>query len=164
MAPNIHLSAFVAETATVIGDVTIHRDASVWFGAVIRADTDRVVIGEGSNVQDGVIIHCDEGFPTLIGRGVVIGHRAVVHGATIADHVLIGIGAIVLNGARVGEYSIVGAGALIPEGKEIPPRSLVLGIPGRVVREVTPEEIERIRRGAEHYIAQARNYGKGIHR
>jgi carbonic anhydrase/acetyltransferase-like protein (isoleucine patch superfamily) len=155
---------FVAETATVVGDVTIHKDASVWFGAVIRGDADKIVIGEGSCVQDGVVIHCDANLPATIGKRVVIGHRAVVHGATVADNVMIGIGSIVLNGARVGEYSIIAAGALVPEGKEIPPRSLVMGVPGKVVRQVTEEEIERITSGAENYIERGRNYWKGIYK
>lgn len=160
----IHPTVFIAETATVIGDVTIRQDASVWFGAVIRGDADRIVIGEGTNVQDGAVIHCDEGLPALIGKRVVIGHRAVIHGATIADHVLIGIGAIVLNGAKVGEYSIVAAGALVPEGAEIPPHSLVMGVPGKVVRQVSADEIKRIESGAEHYVARAKNYWRGIYK
>lgn len=160
----IHPTVFVAETATIVGEVTIYQDASVWFGAVIRGDADKIVIGEGTNVQDGVIIHCDTNLPTIIGKRVVIGHRAVIHGATIADNVMIGIGAIVLNGARVGEYSIVAAGALVPEGQEIPPRSLVMGVPGKVVRAVTDEEIKRITDGAEGYIQRAKNYWRGIYR
>lgn len=160
----IHPTVFVAETATILGEVTIYQNASVWFGAVIRGDADKIIIGEGTNVQDGAIIHCDEGLPTVIGKRVVVGHRAVIHGATIADHVMIGIGAIVLNGARIGEYSIVAAGALVPEGKEIPPRSLVMGVPGKVAREVTAEEVERITSGAEHYIERAKNYWKGIYK
>jgi len=160
----IHPTVFIAETATVIGDVTIHKDASVWFGAVIRGDADKIVIGEGTNVQDGVVIHCDENLPTIIGKRVVIGHRAVVHGATIADNVMIGIGSIVLNGAKIGEYSIIAAGALVPEGKEILPRSLVMGVPGKVIREVTDEEIKRITSGAENYIQRAKNYWRGIYK
>ncbi len=160
----IHPSVFVAETATVIGDVTIGKDASVWFGAVIRGDADKITVGEGTNVQDGVIIHCDQGLPTTIGKRVVIGHRAVIHGATIADNVLVGIGAIILNGAKVGEYSIIAAGALVPEGVEIPPHSLVMGVPGKVVRRVSDDEIKRITSGAEHYIERAKNYWRGIYK
>lgn len=161
---HIHPTVFIAETATIVGDVTIYQDASVWFGAVIRGDADKIVIGEGTNVQDGVVIHCDAGLPTTIGKRVVIGHRAVVHGARIADNVMIGIGAIVLNGAKIGEYSIVAAGALVPEGKEIPPRSLVMGVPGKVVREVTEQEIKRITDGAQTYIERAKNYWRGIYK
>jgi carbonic anhydrase/acetyltransferase-like protein (isoleucine patch superfamily) len=160
----IHPTVFVAETATILGEVTIYPDASVWFGAVIRGDADKIVIGQGTNVQDGVVIHCDENLPTIIGKRVTIGHRAVIHGAIIADHVLIGIGAIILNGARVGEYSIIAAGALVGEGKEIPPRSLVMGIPGKVVREVNEEEIKRIESGADHYIERAKNYWRGVYK
>lgn len=160
----IHPTVFVAETATIIGEVTIYPDASVWFGAVIRGDADKIVIGEGTNVQDGAIIHCDTNLPTTIGKRAVIGHRAVIHGATIADNVMIGIGAIVLNGAKVGEYSIIAAGSLVPEGKEIPPRSLVMGVPGKVVREVTQDEIKRITDGAQSYIDRAKNYWRGIYK
>jgi carbonic anhydrase/acetyltransferase-like protein (isoleucine patch superfamily) len=159
----IHPTVFVAETATIIGKVTIYPDASVWFGAVIRGDADEIVIGEGTNIQDGSIIHCDPGLPTKIGKRVVVGHRAVVHGATIADNVLVGIGAIILNGAKIGEHSIIAAGALVGEGKEIPPRSLVMGVPGKVVREVTEDEIKRITDGAQNYINRAKNYWKGIY-
>lgn len=160
----IHPTVFVAETATIVGDVTIYQDSSVWFGAVIRGDGDRIVIGEGTNIQDGVVVHSDPGFPVIIGRRVVVGHRAVVHGATIADNVMLGIGAIVLNRARVGEFSIIAAGALVTEGADIPPRSLVMGVPGKVVREVTEEEIKRITDGAESYIERARNYWRGIYK
>lgn len=160
----IHPTVFVAETATIVGEVTIYQDASVWYGAVIRGDADKIVIGEGTNVQDGAVIHCDAGLPTTIGKRVVIGHRAVVHGATIADDVMLGIGAIILNGAKIGEYSIVAAGALVPEGKEIPPRSLVMGVPGKVAREVTEEEIKRITDGAQTYIVRAKNYWRGIYK
>lgn len=160
----IHPTVFVAETATIVGDVTIYPDASIWFGAVIRGDADKIVIGEGTSVQDGAVIHCDANLPTTIGKRVTIGHCAVIHGATIADNVLIGIGAIVLNGATVGEYSIVAAGALVPEGKEIPPRSLVIGVPGKVLREVTQEEVQRIEDGAKGYIERGKNYWKGIYK
>ncbi len=160
----IHPSVFVAETATIVGEVTIYPDASVWYGAVIRGDASKIVIGDGTNVQDGGVIHCDANLPTTIGKRVVIGHRAVIHGATIADNVMIGIGAIVLNGAKIGEYSIIAAGALVPEGKEIPPRSLVMGVPGKVIRQVNDEEIKRITDGAQTYIDRAKNYWKGIYK
>lgn len=163
-ATRIHPSVFVAETATILGQVTIYPDASVWYGAVIRGDADTIVIGDGTNVQDGAVIHCDANLPTTIGKRVTIGHRAVIHGATIADNVLIGIGAIILNGAKIGEYSIIAAGALIPEGKEIPPLSLVMGMPGKVVRQVNDEEIKRIEEGAQGYIERGKNYWKGIYK
>jgi carbonic anhydrase/acetyltransferase-like protein (isoleucine patch superfamily) len=160
----IHPTVFIAETATVVGDVTIARDASVWFGAVVRGDAEAIRIGEGTNIQDGCVVHADTGLPTTIGKRCVIGHRAVVHGATIADDVMVGIGAIILNGARIGEHSIVAAGALVTEGKEIPARSLVMGVPGRVVRTVTDEEIRRTTEGADGYVERARNYWKGIYK
>jgi carbonic anhydrase/acetyltransferase-like protein (isoleucine patch superfamily) len=121
------------------------------------------VIGEGTNIQDGSIVHCDAGLPTTIGKRVVVGHRAVIHGATIADNVLIGIGAIILNGAKIGEHSIIAAGSLVPEGKEIPPRSLVMGVPGKVVRQVSDEDIKRITDGAQGYIDRAKKYWRGIY-
>lgn len=160
----IHPTAFIAETATIVGEVTVYNDCSVWYGAVIRGDADKIVIGEGTNVQDGSVIHCDTNLPTTIGKRVTIGHRAVVHGATIGDDVMIGIGAIVLNGAKVGEFSIIAAGALVAEGKEIPPRSLVMGVPGKVVRQVTEEEMKRITDGAKNYIERGKNYWKGIYK
>ncbi len=155
----IHPDAYVAPTAVIVGDVTIGPEASVWFGAVIRGDIAPVTIGRGSNVQDGAIIHVDIDRPTRIGENVTIGHGAVVHGCTIGDNVLIGIRAVVLSGAVIGENSIVGAGAVVTEGTVIPPNSLVLGIPGRVVKELTPELRERILVSAEHY----RHYA-GIYR
>ena len=145
-------SAFVHERATVIGDVTLGARASVWPGAVVRADTDAVVIGDDSNVQDGAIVHVDRGRPATIGSRVAIGHAAVVHGATVEDDCLIAMGAIVLNGVRVGAGSIVGAGAVCTEGMQIPPHSLVVGVPARVLRATTAEERERIARTVAAYI------------
>jgi carbonic anhydrase/acetyltransferase-like protein (isoleucine patch superfamily) len=138
-------------SAVIIGDVSLGRGVSVWPQAVLRGDYAAITVGEGSNIQDGAVVHNDHGRPALIGAGCVVGHRAVVHGCSIGDRCLIGIGAIVLNGAVVGEDCVIGAGALVGEGKVIPPRSLVLGIPGKVVRAVRDEELERTRRGAEHY-------------
>src|SRR5215217_9652578 len=135
--PTIHPTAFVHPAAHVIGNVTIGARVSVWPTAVLRADSDAITIGEESNVQDGTIVHVDPGVPCTIGARVAIGHRAIVHGATVGDDCLIGMGAILLNGVTVGSGSIVGAGALCPEGMVIPPDSLVLGIPGRVVRKTT---------------------------
>jgi carbonic anhydrase/acetyltransferase-like protein (isoleucine patch superfamily) len=125
---------------------------SVWPTAVIRGDSDTITVGDDSNVQDGTVVHVDHGVPTTIGKRVAIGHRAIVHGATIADDCLIAMGAILLNGVRVGSGSIVGAGAVCREGMEIPPNSLVLGVPGRIIRETTPEERERIRHTVESYL------------
>lgn len=156
----IHDTAFVAPNATVLGNVTIEREASVWFGAVIRAELDTVTIGERSNVQDGTIMHVDEGNPVVIGKNVTIGHRAVIHGATVEDNCIIGIGAILLNGCRIGANSIVGAGAVVPEGKTYPPNSLLIGVPARVARTLTDEQIARIAEGADHYVM----FGSAYHR
>lgn len=157
-APRIAESAFVAPTAVVIGQVTVEADASLWFGAVIRGDVDRITIGNGSNVQDNAVIHCDQGYPTNIGREVTIGHSCVIHGCTIGDHSLIGMGSTILNGARLGENCLVGAGSLITEGKEFPPGSVIMGRPAKVVREVGEAELEMLRRGAENYRRNAERY------
>jgi carbonic anhydrase/acetyltransferase-like protein (isoleucine patch superfamily) len=156
--PNIDPTAFVADSADLIGAVTVRKDASIWYQVVIRADDEPVTIGEGSNVQDGTIIHIDPGCPTVIGDFVTIGHRAIVHGAQIGDHVMISMGAIVLSGARIGEYSIIGAGALVTERMEVPRHSLVVGIPGRVIKTVSEEQIARIRQTTQGYIERGRIY------
>jgi len=143
------------ETAVVIGDVTLGDGVSLWPHAVLRGDLNRIVIGEGTNLQDGVVVHNDRTFPAIVGRGCVVGHQACVHGATVGDGCLIGIGAILLNGAVIGDESVVGAGSLVPEGKHIPPRSLVLGVPAKVIRQVTDEELRRAREGAAGYRANA---------
>lgn len=145
-------TAFVAPNATIHGNVRIGAQASVWFGAVIRAESDQVTIGERSNVQDGAIIHVDAGFPATLGREVTVGHRAVVHGATVEDGCIVGIGAILLNGAHIGANSIVAAGALVGEGKRFPPNSMLMGIPAKLVRTLTDEEAARVARGAQHYV------------
>jgi carbonic anhydrase/acetyltransferase-like protein (isoleucine patch superfamily) len=155
---SIHPSAFIHPTAVVTGDVTLGARVSVWPTAVIRGDTDSITIGADSNVQDGTIIHVDAGLPTTIGSRVAMGHRAIVHGSTIENDVLIGMGAILLNGVHVGTGSIVGAGAVCREGMRIPPNSLVLGVPGRVVRETTAEERERIRRTVDAYVELQEQY------
>lgn len=154
-------SVFVARSADVVGQVSIGAESSVWFGSVLRGDTDRIVVGERTNLQDGCVVHVDAGSPALIGSGVSVGHRAVVHGAIVEDDVLIGIGAIVLSGARIGRESIVGSGALVTGGTVVPPRSLVLGLPGRVVRSITDEELETIRRTAQRYVTYAKAYRNG---
>jgi carbonic anhydrase/acetyltransferase-like protein (isoleucine patch superfamily) len=151
-------SVFVAAGAVIVGDVHIGAQSSVWFNAVIRADTDRVVIGERTNVQDSVVIHVDAGKPALIGSGVTIGHAAVVHGALVEDDVLIGIGAKILSGAKIGRESILGAGTLVTGGTVVPPRSLVLGLPGRVVRLLTEEEVASIKSGAARYVHYSAHY------
>jgi carbonic anhydrase/acetyltransferase-like protein (isoleucine patch superfamily) len=155
---------FIAPTATVIGNVTIAPGSSVWFGAVIRSDMALIQIGRNTSVQDNAVIHVREGIETRIGDQVTMGHGAIVHGAQIEDTVLIGIGAIVLDRARVGEGSIVGAGAVVTEGTQIPRRSLVLGVPGKVVKEVTPEQIQWIEANAKSYTELAQRYLTGEQR
>jgi len=149
--PDVHATAFVHPRASVCGSVTLGAAASVWGGAVLRGDTEQITIGVGSNVQDLCMVHADPGSPTTVGERVTIGHRAIVHGCTIEDDVLVGMGAILLNRCRIGRGSIVGAGALVPENAVIPPDSLVLGVPGRVVRQTTPEERARSARSGETY-------------
>ena len=152
MTPQLDPGCFVHDAAEVLGMVRLGDGASVWPGAVIRADTERVEIGARSNVQDGVVIHADPGFPCIVGREVTIGHNACLHGCAVEDGALIGIGAIVLNGARVGAGAIIGAGALVPEGVEIPAASLALGAPARVRREVDERERGRLRAQAGRYV------------
>ena len=129
---------FIAPTATVIGDVSLGADTGIWFGAVVRGDKDRIEIGNGSNIQDNAVVHTSKGYPTLIGKEVSVGHGAILHGCTISDRVLVGMGAIVMNGAVVGEDSIIAAGAVVTEGAVIPPGSVVMGVPGKVVKQATP--------------------------
>jgi carbonic anhydrase/acetyltransferase-like protein (isoleucine patch superfamily) len=158
---NIDPSAFIHPLAAVIGDVTLGARVSVWPTAVLRGDTDRIRIGDDSNVQDGAVLHVDVGFPLVVGSRVSIGHRAVLHGATVEDDCLIAMGAILLNGVVVGAGSLVGAGAVCREGMRIPPRSVVLGVPGRVAREATSEITERIRRTMESYLELQTEYRQG---
>jgi carbonic anhydrase/acetyltransferase-like protein (isoleucine patch superfamily) len=157
----IHPTAFIHPLAFVCGDVRLGARVSVWPTAVVRGDTASIEIGDDSNVQDGTVVHVDHGVPARIGRRVAIGHRAIVHGATVEDECLIGMGAILLNRVVVGRGSIIGAGALCPEGMVVPPGSLVLGVPGRVVRQTTPEEHERIARTVASYVALQRRHAAG---
>ncbi len=156
--PDIHPACFVAENATVVGDVTLSKDASVWYGAVVRGDAGPIRIGPGSNVQDCAVLHTDKGFDLTLGRGVTVGHAAVVHGAQVGDNVVIGMHATLLNGCRVGANSIIGAGALVREGQIIPENSLVVGCPARVLRQVTPEQLENNLWNARHYIDLAKEH------
>jgi len=160
--PRLAPTAWVADSAEVIGDVTLAEDSSVWFGVVIRGDNHLISIGRGSNVQDQTVLHTDEGLPLVIGERVTIGHQVMLHGCTIGDETLIGIGAVVLNGARIGKNCLVGAGALVTEGKEFPDGSMILGSPAKVVRQLTPEQIEGLKRGAQHYVDNARRYRSGL--
>ena len=154
-------TAFIHPTAVVLGDVTLGKRVSIWPTAVLRGDSDVIVVGDDSNVQDGSVIHADEGIPTHIGNRVAIGHRAIVHGATIEDDVLIAMGAVLLNGVRVGSGSIIGAGAVLPEGKRIPENSLVIGVPGRIVRQTTAEERVRIKHTVDAYLELTRRHRAG---
>lgn len=162
VAPRMADSAWVADNAQVMGDVALGEGASVWFGATVRGDTETITIGEGSNVQDGSVLHADHGFPLTIGARVTVGHQVMLHGCTIGDESLIGIGAVVLNGARIGRHCLVGAGSLVTEGKEFPDGSMILGRPAKVVRELTPEQIDGLRMSAAHYVENARRYRQGL--
>ena len=152
ISPKIDKDSFIAENATVIGDVNIEKGASIWYNVVLRGDIENISIGENSNIQDGAVVHTGADLPSKIGASTVVGHRAIVHGAIIGENCLIGMGAIVLNGAVVGDNSIVGAGAVVTEGRQIPPNSLVLGMPGKVIREVSQEEKKGIRNNALDYV------------
>lgn len=156
--PFVSPDVFIAPNAVVIGHVTLEAKASVWFQAVLRGDLEPIRIGESTNIQDGAVLHTDVGFPCELGKRVTVGHHAVVHGARVGDGALIGMGAVVLSGAVIGREALVGAGALVPEGMEIPPGHLALGVPAKVIRELTPEEKKRIAAGADSYVEQARRY------
>lgn len=156
--PLIDPTAWIAPNATIIGDVRLAANVSIWWNCVLRGDNDPITVGEDSNVQDGSILHTDEGIPLTIGRGVTVGHMVMLHGCTIGDGSLIGMGAIVLNSAVIGKNCLIGAGSLIPEGKTIPDNSLVVGSPGRVVHELTEKHLARIAHSAGHYVVTADNY------
>ena len=153
---------WIAPTAVVIGRVRLEADASVWWGAVLRGDNEPIVVGRGSNVQDGTVCHTDPGTPLIIGAYVTVGHMAMLHGCEIGDGCLVGIGAVVLNGAKVGRNCLIAAKALIGENKVIPDNSVVMGVPGKVVSEVRPEQAERMRRGSLRYVANWRRYRDGL--
>ena len=162
VAPQVDASAWIADSAEVMGNVSLGADASVWFGCVLRGDTERMSVGEGSNIQDLSVLHADLGMPLTIGRHVTVGHKVMLHGCTIGDESLIGIGAVVLNGAQIGKNCLVGAGALVTEGKQFPDGSMIVGAPARVVRQLTPEQIEGLRHSAQHYIDNARRFKAGL--
>lgn len=157
----IHPSAFIHDSAVVIGDVHLGARSSVWPTAVLRGDVDRIEVGEDSNVQDGAVLHCEEGIPCIIGNRVTIGHRAIVHGALVQDDVLIGMGAVVLNSVVVGRGSLIGAGAVVAEGTVIPPGSLVLGVPGKVVGTLNSEQRARLAEGHVSYVAMRERHRAG---
>jgi carbonic anhydrase/acetyltransferase-like protein (isoleucine patch superfamily) len=162
VAPQVAKTAWVADSAQVMGAVTLAQGSSVWFGAVIRGDTETITLGAGSNIQDASVLHADHGFPLVIGERVTVGHQVMLHGCTIGDESLIGIGAVVLNGAKIGKHCLVGAGALVTEGKEFPDGSMIIGSPAKAVRRLTPEQIEGLRRSAAHYTENADRYRKGL--
>ena len=155
-------SVWIAPDAVLIGDVRLGRNVSIWFGTVLRGDNEPILIGEDSNVQEHTVMHTDLGFPLTVGRGCTIGHKAMLHGCTIGDNSLIGMGAIVLNGARIGKNSLVGAGALVTEGKTFPDNSLIVGSPARVVRSLDEAAIRGLRGSAEHYVENARRFAAGL--
>ena len=160
--PQVDSTAWIADSAQVMGHVTLGPDASVWFGCVLRGDTESMTIGEGSNIQDLTVMHADHGLPLTIGKHVTVGHKVMLHGCTIGDETLIGIGAVVLNGAKIGKNCLVGAGALVTEGKEFPDGSMIIGSPAKVVRQLTPEQMDGLRMSALHYIENARRFKSGL--
>lgn len=164
IAPRIADSAWVADSAQVMGNVELAQDASVWFGTVIRGDTEIIRIGARSNIQDASVLHADIGKPLTIGEDVTVGHMVMLHGCTIGDGSLIGIGAVVLNGAKIGKGCLVGAGSLVTEGKEFPDGSMIMGSPAKVVRQLTPEQIEGLRLGAQGYVGNAKRFRDGLHK
>jgi carbonic anhydrase/acetyltransferase-like protein (isoleucine patch superfamily) len=157
----IHPTAFIAPGAAVMGEVTLGENASVWYGAVVRGDMAPIVIGAETNLQDGTIVHVDEGVPCTVGRRVGVGHRVILHGCTVGDECLIGMGSVLLNNVHIGSGSVVAAGAVIPEGMQVPPRSLVMGVPGRIVRQVDASLAGRITATWQHYVEQARAHRAG---
>lgn len=162
LAPRIDDSAFIAAEATVIGRATLSANTSIWPGAVIRADNEPIVIGQGSNIQEGAVLHVDPGCPLTIGQGVTVGHQAMLHGCTVHDGALIGIQAVVLNKAVIGKNCLVGAGAVVTEGKSFPERSLILGAPAKVVRTLSDEEVANLQKSARDYAERASHYKTGL--
>ncbi len=162
LTPDIAPSAWVAPDANIIGAVTLAADSSVWFGATLRGDNERITLGQGANVQEACVLHTDMGYPMVIGPNCTIGHKAILHGCTIGEGSLIGMGATILNGAKIGRFCLIGAGALVTEGKEIPDFSLVMGAPGKVVRELDQAARDRLLKSALGYQANARRFAKGL--
>ena len=160
--PEIDPESWIAPNAVVIGQVKLAKNASIWWNCTVRGDTDRLIIGENSNIQDGSVLHTDEGVPMHIGRDVTVGHLVMLHGCTVGDNCLIGIGSVILNRAEIGANSIVGANSLVPEGKSYPERSLILGSPAKVVRPLTDEEVARLQHSAAHYVKNAQRYARDL--
>ena len=153
---------WVAPTAIIIGDVALHEDANIWFGAVLRGDNERITVGKNSNIQEMAMMHTDMGFPLIVGEGCTIGHKAILHGCTIGDNSLVGMGATILNGAIIGKNCLIGANALIPEGKEIPDNSLVVGAPGKVIRQLDDAAEKMLAMSALHYVANSKRHRDGM--
>jgi len=162
IAPEVDDTAWVAHDANVIGAVTLAADTSVWFGATLRGDNEPITLGQGTNVQEACVLHTDMGYPLTVGAGCTIGHKAMLHGCTIGENSLIGMGATILNGARIGRDCLIGAGALVTEGKEIPDGSLVMGAPGKVIRQLDAAAIDALRLSALHYQQNARRFRDGL--
>ena len=162
IVPSIAQDAWIAPDANVIGNIDLHAKSSVWFGSTLRGDNERITVGAGSNIQENCVLHTDIGFPLTIGTGCTIGHKAMLHGCTLGDNVLIGMGATVLNGAVIGENCLIGAGALITEGKVIPPGSLVMGMPGKVVRALTDDQINGLKTSAQGYQLNAARFASDL--
>ena len=162
--PELDPESWVADSATVIGRVILNKGASVWFGATLRGDNDPITIGENSNIQDGAVLHTDLGVPLTIGRHVTVGHMVMMHGCEVGDNSLIGIGSIILNNAKIGKNCLIGANTLITEGKVIPDGSMVMGAPGKVIREVSEQQLQGMLAGSHHYVENWKRYAKGLKR
>ncbi|PJC21448.1 MAG: gamma carbonic anhydrase family protein [Comamonadaceae bacterium CG_4_9_14_0_8_um_filter_57_21] len=164
ITPQVAESAWVADSAEVMGDVALGEEVSIWFGVVVRGDTSAIRIGNRTNIQDASVLHSDVGMPLTIGCGVTVGHKAMLHGCTVGDDSLIGIGAVVLNGAKIGKGCLVGAGALVTEDKAFPDGSMIIGSPAKLVRSLTPEQLQGLRHSAEHYVANAKRFKASLNK
>ncbi len=164
VSPQIAESAWVADSAEVMGDVTLGEEVGIWFGVVVRGDTASIRVGAQTNIQDLSVLHADVGMPLTIGSGVTVGHKAMLHGCSVGDDSLIGIGAVVLNGAKIGKGCLVGAGSLVTEGKEFADGSMIMGSPAKVVRQLTAEQLQALRLSAQHYVANAKRFKTSLHK
>lgn len=164
VSPQLADSAWVADSAEVMGDVVLGEQVGIWFGVVVRGDTAAIRIGAQTNIQDLSVLHADVGMPLTIGSGVTVGHKVMLHGCSVGDDSLIGIGAVVLNGAKIGKGCLVGAGSLVTEGKEFPDGSMIMGTPAKVVRQLTPEQLQGLRDSARHYVANAQRFRSSLHK
>ena len=162
LTPNVDPDSWIAPNATLIGQVEVAKGASIWWNCTVRGDTDLLSVGENSNIQDNSVLHTDPGIPMVVGKNVTVGHRVILHGCTIGDNTLIGMGSTLLNGSVIGKNCLIGANTLIPEGKVIPDRSLVVGLPGRIVRELTDEEVAGLQTSADRYVAQWQRYEREL--